>query len=85
MKSYSKSYIKKEKRKNVFGYIIGEMLLMFVIATASIVLYDMYINIDVTPQVSYKPEKVAKEANIENTTNISDMLESVSANVVRNI
>ena len=84
MKSYSKSYIKKEKRKNVLGYIIGEMLLMFVIATASIVLYDMYINIDVTPQVSYKPEKTVMEANTENTIDASEMLENASASVVRN-
>ena len=74
--------MKREKKNNIVTNLIGEALFMFVIATASIVLYDMYINIDVTPQESYIPEKIAKEVNVDNVSDISDMLENTSASVV---
>ena len=74
--------MKKEKKQNVFTYLIGEALFMFVIATASIILYDMYINIDVTPQISYTTEKTTKAVNINETNDVSDMLENASLSVV---
>ena len=79
------SYNKKKNKTNVLVWLIGEIFLIFVTATASIVLYDMYINIDVVEYDGYVAEKTAKEVNTENTNDISGILESVSKSVVRNI
>ncbi len=63
-----------------------EAIFIFIIATASIILYDMYINIEVEPDINYyTAEKLAKEASIEDTDDVSEMLENASKSVVRNI
>ena len=49
----------------------------------SIVLYDMYINIDTEKEI-YTAEKTAKEVSTKNTDDVSKMLEKVSKSVVRN-
>ena len=79
------SYNKKKNKSNILMWLIGEAIFIFVIATASIVLYDMYINIDVVEYDSYVSDKTAREVNTENTNDISDTLENVSKSVVRNI
>ena len=79
-----KNYRKKEKKNHVISKLILQALIIFAIATASIVLYDMYINIDVEEE-SYIAEKVSKEISIKNTEDVSTMLENVSKSVVRNI
>ena len=62
-----------------------QLLLIFTIATMSIVLYDMYINIDVdVEKETYTAEKTSKEISIQNTQDVSTMLEKVSKSVVRN-
>lgn len=66
-------------------WLIGELIFIFIVATASIVLYDMYINIDVVEYDEYVAKKTVKEVNTENTSDISDTLENVSKSVVRNI
>lgn len=79
-----KSY--KNKNKNhVIVWMIAETVFVFVIATVSIVLYDMYINIDVEEDKTYVAEKVAKEVTAEDTNDISEVLENASRSVVRNI
>ena len=47
----------------------------------------MYVNIDidVEPKESYSSEKLSKETNVENVTDISNMLEKATKSVVRNI
>lgn len=60
------------------------MIIVFIIATSSIVLYDMYINIEVENE-GYLTEKVSREISTKNTRDISTMLEEVSKSVVRNI
>ena len=73
----------KEKRENVFTWFIWETIFIFAIATATIVLYDMYINIEVKPYQTYTTEKVAEEVAIEpEKETISEMLENVSQSVV---
>lgn len=79
-----KNYRKKEKKNHVISKLILQVLIIFAIATTSIVLYDMYINIDVEEE-SYIAEKVSKEISIKNTEDVSTMLENVSKSVVRNI
>lgn len=79
-----KNYKKKEKKNHLLGKTLGQMFLLFVIATTSIVLYDMYINIDVEDE-SYTTEKISKEISIKNTEDISTMLENVAKSVVRNL
>lgn len=66
-------------------WLIGELIFIFIVATASIVLYDMYINIDVKEYGEYTTEKVAKVNKQDDTGDISDTLENVSKSVVRNI
>jgi hypothetical protein len=83
LKSYN-NYGKKEKQ-HILPWVIGEAVLIFLVATASIILYDIYINIDASPSVPYVPERISKEVNAENETNLSEILESVSKSVVRNI
>ena len=78
-----KNYKKKDKKTHILTWLIGEAIFVFVIATASIVLYDMYINIDVNDYESYtRPEKVIKEVSADDTNDISEILENVSESVV---
>lgn len=79
------SYKKKKNKTNIVMWLIGELIFIFIVATASIVLYDMYINIDVVEYDEYVAKKTVKEVNTENTSDISDTLENVSKSVVRNI
>ena len=76
-----KNHRKKEKKNHLFIKIIGEIILIFAIATTSIVLYDMYINIDVYEN-SYNIAKVSQETLSEDTRDISGILEETSKNVV---
>ena len=81
-------YKEKNKKENLITIILGEIIFVFVIATASIILYDMYINIDVAEDKGYEAKKTAQEIeNSENTMSydISDVLENASKSVVRNI
>ena len=78
-----KSYRKKEKKNHILTKIMLQILVIFTIATMSIVLYDMYINIDVEKE-TYTAEKTSKEISIPNTQDVSTMLEKVSKSVVRN-
>lgn len=80
-----KSYNKKEKKQNTISLIFDEILLIFVIATISIILYDMYINIDVENYETYAKEEKIQEVSSENTSDISSVLEKSSKSVVRNI
>ncbi len=80
-----KGYRKKEKKAHLLAWVIGEFILIFIIATISIVLYDIYIHIDTSPEESYVPVKITKEVNTEEVDNISETLESVSKSVVRHI
>ncbi len=79
-----KRYKEKEKKNHILGKFITQIIMIFVIATISIVLYDTYIDIEIEDE-SYTVEKVAKEINAESTEDISTMLETVSKSVVRNI
>lgn len=83
MKNYN-NYKKKEKT-HILTWVIGELIFIFIVATTAIILYDMYINIDVIPEESYIPERISKQVNVENTESISDILENTSKSVVRNI
>lgn len=78
-----KGYKKKEKKPHILTWVIGEFVLIFVVATIAIILYDIYIHIDATPEESYVPVKIAKEVNTENVTDISEILENASKSVVR--
>lgn len=82
-----KSYNGKKKDKNhVIIWMIAETVFVFVVATVSIILYDMYINIEVdNSSTTYIAEKTAKEVNTENTNDISEVLENASNSVVRNL
>lgn len=76
-----KNHRKKEKKNHILGKLLGQILVLFFVATISIVLYDMYINIDVYEDV-YTAERVSKEVSTKNTEDISQMLEEVSKSVV---
>lgn len=78
-----KHYQEKEKKDHVLGKFLMQITIIFIVATISIVLYDMYINIDVDNN-TYSPEKVSTEISTKNTENISSVLETVSKSVVRN-
>lgn len=80
MKSY-----KNKNKSHVIVWMIAEIVFVFVIATVSIILYDMYINIDVDDTKTYVAEKTAKEVTAEDTNDISEVLENASRSVVRNI
>lgn len=80
-----KGYRKKEKKAHLLAWVIGEFVLIFIIATISIILYDMYIHIDVEPEESYVPIKVTQEANTKDIIDISEILENASKSVVRDI
>lgn len=79
-----KSYTKKQKKNYILSKTILGILIIFMIATVSIVLYDMYINIEIEDE-SYTPKKVSQEINAENTEDTSTMLENIAKSVVRNI
>ncbi len=79
-----KDYIKKQKKNYIVSKMILGILIIFMIATFSIVLYDMYINIEIEDE-SYTPKKVSQEISTENTEDTSTMLENISKSVVRNI
>lgn len=83
MKNYN-NYKKKEKT-HILTWVIGELIFIFIVATTAIILYDMYINIEVTPEQSYIAEKVSKQVNVENTNDVSEIIENASKSVVRNI
>lgn len=54
----------REKRNNhILTKILGNLILIFTIATISIVLYDMYINIEVYEE-DYTADKISKEVSI---------------------
>ena len=80
-----RNHRKKEKKKHVLGKIFAQTIFVFSIATMSIVLYDMYINIEVDKEETYSAEKLSKEISTINTEDISEILEDVSKSVVRNI
>lgn len=80
-----KNYNKKGKKTHILTWLIGEAIFIFVVATSAIILYDMYINIDVEKYDTYTSEKVTKEVSISNKeekTDVSRMLENVSRSVV---
>ncbi len=75
----------KNKKNHFFLNILIKILAVFIIATTSIVLYDIYANIDVETPEYYSSEKLSKEINTEDVTDISSMLEKAKRSVVRNI
>ena len=79
-----KNHRKKEKKKHIFLSILLKTLLVFAISTSSIVLYDMYVNID-TEEYDYSSERLSKEISAEDTLDISTTLEKSIKSVVRNI
>lgn len=79
-----KNYRRKDVKPHLLSKLILQLVITFIIATFSIVLYDMYINIDVEDS-NYTAEKVSKEISTKNTEDVSTMLETVSKSVVRNI
>jgi len=83
LKSYN-NYKKKEKT-HILTWVIGELIFIFIVATTAIILYDMYINIEVAPDEKYKPEKISKQVNVESTNDMSEIIENTSKSVVRNI
>lgn len=80
-----KNYIKKQNKNHTLSKITIQIFLIFAIATTSIILYDMYINIEIEDSTSYSANKVAKETSTENTDDVSTMLTNASKSVVRNI
>ena len=80
-----KKYKEKEKKDKTLIWALEELMLIFVVATVSIVLYDIYINVDIEPKQEYSATKITKETNIGETKDVSGMLENVSESVVRNI
>ena len=79
-----KNHRKREKKNHIFVKIFAEITLIFAISTMSIVLYDMYINIDVYEDM-YTVEKVSQEASTKVSKDISLVLEEISKSVVRDI
>ncbi len=80
-----KRYKDNEKNNNKLIYAIEELVLIFAVATISIVLYDIYINVDVVQEGNYETIKTAKEVNIDSKSDVSEILENTSKSVVRNI
>ena len=76
-----KNHQKEKNNNHLFIKLILELIIVFIIATMAIVLYDMYINIEVQDN-SYTVEKIAKEISADNTEDISQMLEDVCKSVV---
>lgn len=79
-----KDYIIRESKSHLLSKLVLQILMIFVVATVSIVLYDMYIDIEVE-EGEYTAEKTAKEISIKNTEDVSTMLENASKSIVRNI
>ncbi len=77
-----KNYRKEEKKPHILTKILGKIILVFIISTISIVLYDMYINIEIDKEADYNAVKIANKVNTEDITNVSDMLEVTSKCVV---
>ena len=72
------------RKKYIILQVIIELIFIFMIATLSIVLYDMYINIEVDEE-EYTPKKISQEVNAKEIVNdISTVLDEVSKSVVRN-
>lgn len=63
-------------------WLIGEALFIFVIATASITLYDMYINIEVKEYENYMPAKTSQEVSVKETEDVSKTIENSAKSVV---
>ena len=80
---FLKNYRKKEKKSHILIKIFAEIALIFSISTMSIVLYDMYINIDVYKE-NYTVEKISQDVSVKETKDPSKMLEIASKSVVRN-
>ena len=80
-----KKYNNTEKKNNPLIWAIEELILIIIVSTVSIILYDIYINIDVEPKTNYEVLKTAKEVDVENLSDISEILERTSKSVVRNI
>ena len=57
------NYNKEKKNNHILLKVLGKLFLIFIIATISIVLYDMYINIEVEEE-TYTADKVSKETII---------------------
>ncbi len=79
-----KNHRKREKKNHIFVKIFAEIALIFAVSTMSIVLYDMYINIDVYEDM-YTVKNISQETSAKDTTDVSSMLEEVSKSVVRYI
>lgn len=79
-----KDYVIRESKSHLLSKLVLLVIAIFIISTISIVLYDMYIDIEVEEE-KYTAEKVSKEISIKNTEDVSAMLENVSKSVVRNI
>ena len=78
-----KNYGRKEKKTHIITWVLIQLIFIFVIATIAIILYDIYINIDVAPYENYvSVEKQAKEVSTEGSDDISETLEIVSKSVV---
>ena len=76
-----KNHKKEENKNHLFIKLILELIIVFFIATISIVLYDMYINIDIEDN-NYSVEKVSKDISTKDVEDISSILEEVSKSVV---
>ena len=57
------NYNQNKKNNHILTKILGKLILIFTIATISIVLYDMYINIEVDEE-DYTADKISKEVSI---------------------
>lgn len=79
-----KNYIKKQNKSHILSKIIMQIFVVFVIATISIILYDMYIKIEIEDS-PYNASKTAKEISAENSDDVSTMIVNASKGVVRNI
>lgn len=79
-----KNYIKKQNKNHILGKIFMQIFLVFAIATTSIILYDMYIKIEVEDS-PYIASKTAKEISVESSDEVSTMITDASKSVVRNI
>ena len=79
-----KNYIKKQNKNHILSKIFIQIFLVFAIATTSIILYDMYIKIEVEDS-PYIASKTTKEISAESSDDVSAMITNASKSVVRNI
>lgn len=77
-----KKYKSKNHKTSIFTWLIIETILIFAVATISIALYDIYINIEVSDVDSYVAEKISKETIKNEDEDISEILENVSKSIV---